>query len=49
MQVEGKLSGWIETSLEGVVWALEQEGVAGYDGLSIYRQLASSSLKELKI
>lgn len=38
MQVEGKLFGWFETGLEGVVWALEQEGVAGYDGLFILEE-----------
>lgn len=38
MQVEGKLFGWFETGLEGVVWALEQEGIVGYDGLFIIEE-----------
>lgn len=38
MQIEGKLFGWFETGLEGLVWALEQEGIAGYDGLFIIEE-----------
>ena len=35
MQVEGKLFGWFETGLEGMVWALQRDGTDGYDGLFI--------------
>ncbi len=38
MQVEGKLFGWFETGLEGMVWALELEGAAGYDDLFIIEE-----------
>lgn len=38
MQIEGKLFGWFETGLEGVIWALEQEEIAGYDGLFIIEE-----------
>lgn len=38
MQVEGKLFGWFETGLEGVVWALEQEGVLATTVYSLLRK-----------
>ena len=39
MQVDGKLFGWFETGLEGIVWALEQDRVAGCDGLFIIEEI----------
>ncbi len=35
MRVEGVLFGWIETGLEGTVWALQADNDPGYDGLFV--------------
>ena len=35
IKITGKAFGWFETGTEGVIWALQKDGVEGYDGLFV--------------